>query len=66
MLLPQTAAYKTLYNRLTAVSSMHSALQSYSGSNDTSKSKKYEAFTKQFADIQIMHRKNLIHVYQTH
>ena len=66
MLLPQTTAYKTLYNRLTAVSSLHSALQSGGGSgggggggSESGKGQKgaqYEAFTAKFADIQIQHR----------
>ena len=62
MLLPQTTAYKTLYNRLTAVSSLHSALQSGGGGGGGSESGKgqkgaqYEAFTAKFADIQIQHR----------
>ena len=66
MLLPQTTAYKTLYNRLTAVSSLHSALQSGggsgggggggSGSGKGQKGAQYEAFTAKFADIQIQHR----------
>jgi vacuole morphology and inheritance protein 14 len=57
MLLPQTTAYKTLYNRLTAVSSLHSALGDQKGSSgSTTKSTQYEGFTKQFADIQIKHR----------
>ena len=66
MLLPQTTAYKTLYNRLTAVSSLHSALQGGTnqksggggggGGGGDSSSVQYETFTKQFADIQIRHR----------
>ena len=59
MLLPQTTAYKTLYNRLTAVSSLHSALgpqAQRSNGAKTNPSMKYEQFIQQFSEIQIKHR----------
>ena len=60
MLLPQSAAYKTLHNRLSAVSSMHSALGAAGhhsgGSGGGSGGSRYSDFTKQFVDIQRRHR----------
>lgn len=62
MLLPQSAAYKTLQNRLTAVSSMHSALGMKAaaaaavGGAEKDRRAKYDQFIRHFVDIQKRHR----------
>ena len=62
MLLPQSSAYKTLQNRLTAVSSMHSALGMKApaaaavGGAEKGRRAKYDQFIRHFVDIQKRHR----------
>ena len=68
MLLPQSAAYKTLQNRLTAVASMHSALRTTSQPHENdaaerisrqlepTRQAKYKEFVQHFVEIQLKHR----------
>ena len=63
MLLPQSSAYKTLQNRLTAVSSMHSALgiaptavAASAKSAKNGEKAKYDQFISHFVDVQKRHR----------